>query len=70
MTDDRIDKWAAAADHLLKLAVLLAEEPGVIRLDELPNWLRMTAAERERQGDTGAAELLNSWADRLEDQNT
>lgn len=61
------DQYDAAVQHLLGLMVMLAEKPGAIDLAELPDWLLMAGNERERQGDFGAARLLDRWSDQLRD---
>ncbi|WP_323008966.1 hypothetical protein [Paracoccus sp. (in: a-proteobacteria)] len=64
MTEDT-DQYEAAVDHLLGLMVMLHEKPAAFDREELPNWLLLLANERERQGDFGAARLLDAWAERL-----
>ena len=56
-----------AVKVILGLLRMQAERPGSIPLDYLSNYVRMSAGERERQGDYGAARLLEEWADTLRD---
>lgn len=70
LNDLEVEQWQVAADRMVKLAVLLAERPGVIDPNELPNWLRMTAGECDRQGNYGAAKLLEIWAEQVEDMES
>lgn len=57
-----------AVEIILGMLKMLAEGPGSIPLDYLPNYLRMAANERERHGDFGASRLLEIWANSI--QNT
>lgn len=61
------DQLEAALDHVFRLLILAVESPGSITIDEVGGWLRMAAAERERQGDYGAAEMLDALAGQAED---
>lgn len=56
------DQWAAATRMILGLLRLQTEMPGAVDLTDLPRMLQMAADERERQGDFGAARLLEEWA--------
>lgn len=66
MTDPDTDQWQAATRVILGLLKLQTEQPGAIGGDDLPNMVRMAADERDRQGDYGAARLLDDWAVILE----
>ena len=71
MTDTTRDpeQLEAALDHLFRLLCFTVEHPGAIELAELGNWLRMTAAERNRQGDYGAARMLDALAAQADDND-
>lgn len=58
-------QYEAAAEHLLRLLYGAVSHPGTFTLEDLPDWLRMAADERDRQGDFGAARLLDEWANRV-----
>lgn len=57
-----IEQWQATVRTIMGLLVLQTEKPGTTSLEELPDWLRLAADERDRQGDYGAARLLDQWA--------
>ena len=59
------DQWWAAVKILLGLLRLQTQIPGAIPSDELPKMLHLAADERDRQGDYGAARLLDEWAQML-----
>ncbi|GHG11199.1 hypothetical protein GCM10017322_03340 [Paracoccus aerius] len=56
------DQWQVAIRTLKDLLALQMMKPGAIRKEVLPDHLRMAANGRERQGDYGAARLLERWA--------
>lgn len=66
MTDADTDQWQAAARVILGLLKLQTEQPGAVGPEDLHNMVRMAAGERDRQGDYGAARLLDEWAVILE----
>ena len=63
------DQLEAALDHVFRLLILAVESPGAIRMEELGLWLRAAATERDRQGDYGAAEMLDALASQAEDND-
>lgn len=63
------DQLEAALDHLFRLLRFSVENPGVIAVHELGDWLRMAADEREKQGDFGAAAMLDSLAAQADDSD-
>lgn len=57
-----------ALDQVFRLLCLSVEAPGSIPQDELGSWLRMAADERDRQGDFGAARMLDALAAQADDE--
>ena len=55
-------QWQVAIRTLTDLLALQMKQPGAISIEALPDHLRMVAEERERQGDYGAATILDEWA--------
>lgn len=74
MTDDEriadlnaeLEQHRIAESILLGMYRLTVDKPGVIEEADAGNYLRIAANERERQGDFGAARLLDEWADGLD----
>jgi hypothetical protein len=64
---EEAEQVEVAVRMLLGLLRMQAERPGSIPLDYLPTFILMTADERERQGDFGAARLMHEWAGILKD---
>ena len=56
------DQWQIAIRTLKDLLALQMKKPGAILVAELPDHLRTAADGRERQGDHGAARMLERWA--------
>lgn len=56
------DQWQVAIRTLTNLLALQMTKPGAIRIEVLPGQLRRAADERDRQGNYGAARLLERWA--------
>lgn len=71
MTDTTRDpeQLEAALDHLFRLLCFAVENPGAIAPAEMGNWLRMAADERDRQGDYGAARMLDALAAQADDND-
>lgn len=63
------EQLGAALDHLFRLLCFTVEHPGAIEPDELGNWLRVAAGERDRQGDYGAARMLDALAAQADDND-
>jgi hypothetical protein len=61
------DQLEAALDEVFQLLCFSVENPGTITVEELGSWLRAAAAERERQGDFGATQILDEMAMATED---
>lgn len=61
------DQLEAALNEVFRLLCFAAENPGAVTLDHLGALLRMAATERDRQGDYGAAEMLDALASQAED---
>ncbi|MDP0925697.1 hypothetical protein Q0601_00785 [Paracoccus onubensis] len=60
------DQYEAAIRVILDMLKLQTETPAAISKDDLPEMVRVAADERERQGDYGAARMLDEYADKLE----
>lgn len=56
------DQWQVAILTLTNLLALQMTKPGAICIEVLPGHLRRAADERDRQGNYGAARLLERWA--------
>lgn len=67
MSDVTSDQWEAATEQLLKLLILQTEHPGAVGLDDLPDWLRLAADQRDKHGDFVAGRLLEAWAERVKE---
>lgn len=61
------DQLEAALDQVFRLLRMSVETPGSIPQAELGDWLRMAADERDRQGDFGAARMLDALAAQADD---
>lgn len=59
---------AIAVGVVLGMLKLQTENKGAIPMSELPEYIIEQAAERDKQGDYGAARMLADWADLLRDQ--
>lgn len=60
------DQYEAAIRVILGMLKLQTDTPAAISKDDLPEMVRVAADERERQGDYGAARMLDECADKLE----
>lgn len=58
-------QWQVAIRTLTDLLALQMKRPGGISIEQLTNYLRMAADERDRHGHHGAARLLDGWAQML-----
>ncbi|WP_076646450.1 hypothetical protein [Pontibaca methylaminivorans] len=63
------EQLEAALDHLFRPLCFAVENPGAIAPAEMDDWLRMAAAERDRQGDYGAARMLDALAVQADDND-
>lgn len=63
MTAEEAEQHQIATGILLGLTRLLIEKPGIFEAEMAGTFLLSAAAERQRQGDYGAARLLEEWAD-------
>ena len=61
------DQLEVALSQVFALLCLSAENPGSITLENLGDLLRNASVERFRQGDYGAAEMLDALAVQAED---
>lgn len=61
------DQLEAALNEIVRLLFFVVDNPGLVPPEHLGSLLRMAATERDRQGDYGAAEMLDALASQAED---
>lgn len=64
--ETEMEQRVVAENILLGMYLLAVESPGAVERSDAGGYLRIAANERERQGDHGAARLLDEWADKLD----